>query len=520
MPEVGLSTRAQVDRAVVLYAYGLGREAAPFDFGNSSLFSAMGESAGPYTVNQSGGVYSELAEFLDAQQPLETRNDAEAYLDRLAQSGRALDGESEQVRRDAGAGVVPPAYILSNVLGQIGGQLSTDPARSRFVDSLVRRTREKGITGDWRARAEAMVRSSYNPALARQQAVLQTLQGRAGQDGGVWRLRDGESYYAWLLKQGTTTTMTAAEVHQLGVDQNRDLTECMDALLKALGLTQGSVGARMSALAADPMNVFPNTDEGRANEVRYLEGKIAQMRTEMPKVSALGLKAPVQVRRVPVQIQDGAGLGYMNPAPLDGSRPAIYYINLKDTANWPNFDLADLSYHETIPGHAWQFAYLNERKSVPTIRQILSGFNAYVEGWALYSEQLADEIGMYDNDPLGRLGYLQALKFRAVRLVVDTGVHALRWTREQAVDYAVKGTGRARAAMFSEVDRYIATPGQACGYKVGQTEIVRLREKAKAALGPKFNLVGFDDAVITTGPAPLTVLADVIDRWTAARQRA
>jgi uncharacterized protein (DUF885 family) len=328
-------------------------------------------------------------------------------------------------------------------------------------------------------------------------------------------LRQGESYYAWCLKVGTTTTQTPAEVHKIGLDQNAQIIARMDTLLKAQGLTQGTVGARMAALGKDPKQLFPDTDDGRDEALAYLTKIIADTRLVMPKISRLDLKAPVIAKRVPVDIQDGAGLGYMNPGAIDGSRPSTYYINLKTTSTWPKFSMPTLTHHETIPGHAWQLAYLVETGKLPLIRVILSGFNAYVEGWALYAEQLADEIGLYDDDPFARLGYLQAQQFRACRLVADTGLHAMRWTREQTVQWMVEQTGRTDFAMTSEVDRYCNTPGQACGYKTGHNEILRLRDKAKARLGDRFDLRDFDDWVVEAGAMPLTVLASVIDSRTA-----
>jgi uncharacterized protein (DUF885 family) len=206
----------------------------------------------------------------------------------------------------------------------------------------------------------------------------------------------------------------------------------------------------------------------------------------------------------------------MNFGSLDGSRPSIYYVNLKDTGNWPKYTLPSLTFHETVPGHAWQGAYLAEHKA-PLIKSLL-GFNAFIEGWALYAEQLADELGMYADDPFGQLGYLQAQQFRACRLVADTGLHSKRWTREQTFQWLAQNTGRAVGAMTSETDRYIGTPGQACGYKVGHTEIVRLREKAKAALGPKFDVRDYDDVVVRSGGVPLTVLETVIDGYISSKK--
>jgi len=230
----------------------------------------------------------------------------------------------------------------------------------------------------------------------------------------------------------------------------------------------------------------------------------------------MALKAEVEVKAVPKEIEAGAALGYMNFASLDGSRPAIYYVNLQDTGNWPRYSLASLTMHEALPGHAWQGAYLAERRNeIPTISALM-GFNAFVEGWALYAEQLADEAGLYRDDPLGRLGYLQAQRFRASRLVIDTGLHHKRWSREKAVETMVAATGRSVGAVTSEVDRYCASPGQACGYKVGHTEILRLRQMARTALGSKFDLRDFNDATVSTGGVPLAVLKSVIERYVAA----
>jgi uncharacterized protein (DUF885 family) len=276
----------------------------------------------------------------------------------------------------------------------------------------------------------------------------------------------------------------------------------------------------VAALTKDPKFLYANDDDGKAKLIAYLNGRIAAMRPLLPKMSKMHLKAEVVVHAVPKDIELGAGLGYMNPGALDGSRPSIYYINLHDTANWPRFTLPSLTYHETIPGHAWQGAYLAEKHDEIPLISSLMGFNAYVEGWALYAEQLADEMGLYDDDPFGRLGYLQAQQFRACRLVADTGLHAKRWSREKTVQWLAETTGRATAAMTSEVDRYCGTPGQACGYKVGHTEINRLRDKAKAALGPRYDVRDFDDVVVKTGGVPLTVLATIIDDYIGRTRRA
>ncbi|HEX2816501.1 MAG TPA: DUF885 domain-containing protein [Phenylobacterium sp.] len=512
-PDAHLSPAARLNKAVVKYAFELGRDAAPFDYGENTLGSAMGESAGPYVVSQQGGAYSAAPEFLDSQHQVHTRADAEAYLARVHAIARVMSQETERVRKDAGLGVIPPDFILANTIGQQEGLLAIPAAQARMATALGRKVKEAGLSGDYQARAAAIVEKEVYPALAAQLATLKGLQAKAGHDAGVWRLPNGEAYYRWLLREGTTTTLTAEQVHNMGLEQNKAIEARMDGLLRAQGLTQGSVGERMTALGKDPKYLFPNTDAGREQLIAYLNGLIAGVRPKLSKAFNLRLKAPVVVKRVPIDIQDGAGQGYMNTGSLDGSRPSTYYINLKSTENWPKFSLPSLTYHETIPGHTWQGAYLTETGKLPLIRILLSGFNAYVEGYALYAEQLGDEIGMYDDDWAGRLGYLQAQKFRAVRLVVDTGLHAKRWSREQAVQWAMDNSGRTRASMTSEIDRYCGTPGQACGYKVGHTEINKLRDRAKAGLGSKYDLRTFDDLLVKTGAVPLTVLGDVVDGY-------
>ncbi|MDB5418194.1 MAG: hypothetical protein JWP50_1613 [Phenylobacterium sp.] len=518
-PDAGLSPRSRIDKATVAYALQLSVEATPFDYGSNTLADAMNESAGPYVVSQQSGVYSFLPEFLDSQHKVETEADADAYLSRLHEMARALAHEDERMTADAGKGVIPPDFILANVIGQQQDLLKIPAAEARLTRSLARRAAEKKLPGSYGERAQRMVEAEVYPALARQLETLKGLQGAAGHDAGVWRLPKGEAYYAWLLKVGTTTDLNPDQVHQMGLEQNRAIESRMDGLLKAQGLTQGTVGERMAALGKDPKYLFADTDAGRAQLIAYLNGVIASVRPRLQSAFDLKLKAPVQVKRVPVDIQDGAGQGYMNTGSLDGSRPSTYYINLKSTSNWPKFSLPTLTFHEGIPGHAWQGAYLTETGKLPLIRLLISGFNAYVEGWALYAEQLGDEIGMYDDDWAGRLGYLQAQKFRATRLVVDTGLHAKRWTREQAVKWAMDSTGRTQNSMTSEIDRYCGTPGQACGYKVGHSEINRLRDKAKAALGSRYDLRRFDDLLVETGAVPLTVLDGVVDSWIASGGR-
>lgn len=519
LASVNRASLGSQDRALydsVAYSLMSGERGTRFAYGR---IGSLG-GGGPYVISQQDGSYQSVPEFLDSAHKVENASDAEAYLSRLGAFAVALDQETEQARRDAGMGVIAPDFVLDTALGQMKRLRAVPAANARMVMALVAKAKAKGLAGDWSARATKIVSDSVYPALDRQIAAVTGIRGKAKHDAGVWKLPQGDAYYAWQLQYATSTAMTPAEVHGMGLDQGAELDARMDSVLKAQGMTQGTVGERLAALTKDPRQLFANTDAGKREAVTYVQGKMDELRAFLPRVSRMTMKAGVTVKRVPQDIESGAALGYMNPAALDGSRPAIYYINLKDSANWPKFTIPTLSAHEGLPGHSWQFAYIAEhRDDVPTITSIM-GFNAFVEGWALYSEQLVDELGFYKDDPFGQLGMFQALRFRASRLVTDTGLHDLKWSREKAVDYMRSTTGRSVAAVTSEVDRYCASPGQACGYKVGHTEIVRLREKAKAALGAKFDVRDFDDAVVQTGGVPLTVLATLVDDYIARAKAA
>ena len=272
----------------------------------------------------------------------------------------------------------------------------------------------------------------------------------------------------------------------------------------------------MTAMGKDPRHLFPDDDKGRAQILAYIEGRLTDIRTRLPRAFATLVPAKLIVKRVPVEIEAGMPGAYAGAGSIDGSVPGNYYINLRDTNSWPRYSLPTLTYHEGIPGHIWQGEYSYK---LPLIRSLLP-FNAYSEGWALYAEQLGDELGAYDGDVAGRLGYLQSIAYRCCRLVVDTGLHAKRWTRQQAIDWFATTNGSTVEEVQGEVDRYCAWPGQACGYKVGHGEIVRLRETAKTALGPKFDFRLFNDAVVKSGGVPMTVLAGNVEAWVAERKGA
>jgi len=497
-----LSPMGRTDLEVAEYAYRQGAEGGErFPFGETAGYAPYS----PYVLSQLSGVYQVVPDFLDSVHPVKSGADAETYLARLDAFAGALDADTEDLRKDAARGVLAPDFALDAALSQLRQLRAPAPEASGLATSLSRRAAAAKIAGDWNRRAAAIIGGKVYPALDRQIAAVQELRGLARPDPGIWKIPDGEAFYAGALAFHTTTRLTPAQAHDLGLKQVAELEAQMDALLRDQGMTEGSVGARMTALAKRPDQLYPNTDAGRADLLKTLNLQTDAMRAKMPLAFRTLPKTPVEIVRVPPEIEAGAPNGYATPPSLDGSRPGRFYVNLKDTAEWPKFTLPTLTYHEAIPGHQWEGAIAMASPEIPRLRQVALDFAAYAEGWGLYAEQLADELGAYEGDPLGKLGYLQSLQFRAVRVVVDTGMHAKRWSREQATDYMVEKTGYVRSRAQREIDRYAVWPGQACAYKIGHTEWVRLREEAKARAGAKFDLKTFHD-VLRRGASPLVVL--------------
>jgi uncharacterized protein (DUF885 family) len=510
--QTGIGAATLIDLDVAIAAHRLAAEGFRFPYGDVVTLSAnWSYRNAPYVVAQNTGVFVEIPDFLDSSHTVTTAADADAYLARVQAYAAGLDGETERLRHDSGLGVVAPDFLLDKTLRQMKSARAQPVGDWGLVMSLAKRA--ASLRGGYSDRARRLAEEKVAPALDRQIAELARHRARADGRAGVWKLPDGDRYYAWALRAATTSTMTPDEVHAMGLEQLRELQGRMDPLLRAQGLTRGTVGERMTALGKDPKSLFPNTDAGRAQILDYLNGRVADIRTRLPRAFATLVRGNLIIKRVPPEIEAGAPGGYAGAGTIDGSVPGNYYINLRDTAIWPRHALPTLTYHEGIPGHVWQGEYTYK---LPLIRSLLA-FNAYSEGWALYAEQLAEELGVYDGDPVGRLGYMQSIAFRCCRLVVDTGLHAKRWTRGQAIDWFVKTNGSSAKEVQSEVDRYCAWPGQACGYKVGHSEINRLRDRARATLGDRFDLRTFDDALVLGGNVPMTLLERVIDRYVASR---
>ncbi|HYD89544.1 MAG TPA: DUF885 family protein [Vitreimonas sp.] len=489
----------------------------------NSAFNVGGGAGAPYVVTQLTGSYGDFPDFMDSQHPLRTRDEADGYMARLNEYVRVLDQETAIIREDAAAGVIPPDFAIDRALEQMNAFTSTAPAQIVLVQTLVRRLPNvaeipEAERANYISRAEAAVRDAILPAYERQKAALTEVRRNAVHDAGIWRLPQGAEMYAASLRSRTTTTMSPDEIHDMGVELIRGFHSEMDAILRAEGMRRGSVAQRVQQLSRRADQLYPNTDEGRAQILADLNAQTRHIESLMPQAFNTLARAQLEIRRVPVTTEAGAPGGYYQRAALDGSRPGAYYINLRNTHEWPRFTLPTLNYHEGVPGHHWQISIQQESGAIPFIRSAMLGFSAFSEGWGLYAEQLADELGVYADNPLGRLGYLQSMTFRASRLVVDTGIHHKRWSREQAIASMVEATGDQESSITTEIERYCVWPGQACSYMVGRQAINRMRDSARTALGDRFDLKGFHDTMLANGAVPLSVLARIVDNWVATQR--
>ncbi len=506
-----MGQEARTHLAVTTAAHELAAEGFAFGFGEMATLNGLWYySTGPYAVAQNVGAFVTIPSLLNNIHAIASTADADAYLARMEAYAASLDGETDRLAHDRGIGVVAPDFLLDRTLRQLRTARAQPVQEWGVVTTIAGRTAD--MPGDHAARAAKLASDRIAPALDRQMAELARHRSVATSDAGVWKLPRGDAYYDWALRASTTSSLSPEEAHQLGLEQVKELSAQMDGLLRKQGLTQGTVGERMTALGKDSRHLYPNTEAGRAQIIDYATGCIANIRARLPRTFATLVPGKVVVKRVPAEIEAGASAGSAKAGTIDGSVPGTFFINLRDTANIPRFAVPTLAFHEGIPGHIWQGEYSYK---LPLIRSLLA-FNAYSEGWALYAEQLADELGIYADDPLGRLGYLQSISFRACRVVVDTGLHAKRWTREQAIHWFATTNGSSLDYVTSEVDRYCAWPGQACGYKAGQNEINRLRRNAMADLGARYDVRQFHDWVVKAGGMPMTVLAQLVEERIAA----
>ena len=501
LPSDGLSHSTRTSVEVVKSAYRTALDGLALPYGDVPV---GGWRNTPYVVIQNVGAYLDVPRFLDSEHQVRSAEDAQSWLARLARYPAALDGELERMQAARAVGLIPPAFLIDKALEQLTAS-ATGLSLARLADSKL--APYPGLPME----AKRIIADRVLPALRRQIEELRAQRAQATDDAGMWARPAGTDYYRWVLKASTTTAMTPEEIHQLGIDTLRSLHGRMDPILRSLGYTEGSVGQRMLAINQDPRFLFPAGDAGRAQILSFIQDRIAIIRGKMPQAFRTLVRGNVEVRRLPPEEEPGAPGAYGGAGSIDGTIPGKFWINLKDGHDHNRMSLPTLTHHEAIPGHVWEGEY---SLKLPLIRSLLS-FGAFSEGWALYAEQLADELGVYDDDPAGRLGYLDSIAFRACRLVVDTGLHHKRWTREQARAYFLEQVGNENA---SEVDRYCSWPGQATSYEVGHQAINRERERARAALGPRYDLRDFNSAVVAGGNVPMDVLARNVSEYVRTTQ--
>ena len=467
----------------------------------------------PYTINQLSGPTVDIPNFLNTQQPVSNSEEAEAYLVRLAAVKGALDGALENVREAVSQGAIPPDFVVEKSLAVVEAFVAAPAEQNAIYISFIERLDAAGIedAAAYAERALKIVSDDVIPAYGRIAAYLAEIRGSAPHDAGIWRLPNGEALYKAMIRHMTDSDRSPEEVHQTGLDEVERITSEMDTLLRGEGYIEGSVGERMQQLNVEERFVYPNDADGKAALLADARAQIDAIKVAMPDWFSTMPKHPVEVRPVPEFSQNSAPTGYYyQPAP-DGSRPGVYWLNLRDTALHPRFALPTLTFHESIPGHHMQLGTMIEQDVPPIVWAIWS--NAAGEGWALYAERLAAEMGMYADDPYGDLGRLQAELHRAVRLVVDTGMHAKKWSREQAIEYMVSVEGVDEGAAISEIERYAVWPAQALGYKLGMLRILGLRNLAQQRLGDDFDIRDFNDQVLQVAGTPLPYIEATIREW-------
>ena len=484
------------------------------DYGAS--FSTYGLWYVPYSINQLSGPTLSIPNLMGSQHSVADVEQARRYLARLAALPGVLDDALAKLRHDVALGAIPPDFVIDKTRAVVDKFAAPRAADHSLVTGFRSRLDKAGVAGaaDLAAQAQSLVDEGVLPAYRRISAYLAEIRPQAPHDAGIWRLPQGDALYRAMVRQMTDSDLDPEEVHRIGLAEVARIAAEMDALLRAQGYATGSIGERMLALGAEKRFVYPNDDAGKAAILADIQTQLAGVRAVLPTWFGVLPKHDVDVRAVPAFSQDSAPGGYYDPPAPDGSRPGTYWINLRDTALWPRYAVATLTYHEAIPGHHMQMAIAIEQ-GIPLVANALFS-NPSGEGWALYSEALAKEMGLYADDPFGDLGRLQAEMHRAVRLVVDTGMHAKKWSREQAVDYMMENEGAERSYVESEIERYAVWPGQALGYKLGMLKIQALREEARAALGERFDIREFHDRLLRVSSYALPVIEHEIREWIRA----
>jgi uncharacterized protein (DUF885 family) len=470
-----------------------------------------------YPVNQLFGVQSEFPSFMVNTHRLLAPHDCEYYRQRLDAVGTKFDQLLESLKLREQKGILPPRFVVEKVLTEMESFVAYPVAENILATSFkVRAAKISDLTDEQRVafqkRVETAISDRVYPAYHKLIDYFTALLPKTTTDDGVWKLPDGEAFYAYALRKSTTTTLQPQEVHDLGMREVARIEAEIRAILDANGFAGRPTVEAMEELTKNPRFLFSNDDKGRADALAEYTRLIAQATERSRQLFATVPKAKIEVQRVPVFKEATAPGAYYQGASIDRTRPGVFYANLRDMTEIPKWAMPTLAYHEGVPGHHWQIATAQELKGLPQFRKLIP-FTAYQEGWALYTEWLAKEAGWYEGDPFGDLGRLQAELFRAVRLVVDTGIHAKRWPREQAIAFMREKTSMGEKEVTAEIERYIVNPGQACAYKVGMLKLQELRKRAQTELGTKFDQREFHDVVLRNGAVPLEILEEQVNAY-------
>jgi len=484
-------------------------------------YAWLGAQSQLYAVNPAFGIQKTVPNFLVLDQTISDEQSAREYIERLKSLGPLLDAVRADAIRQAKQGVVPPDFIIEESIAEMIQMIQPKTGDNPLVRNLADKTAKLSLNANTRAEllseANLATRDIIYPAYLRLIAQQRALIPHAGHEAGVWRLKDGSSYYADQLKYLTSTNMTPDEIHNYGLSEVARILGQMDVILRSVSLNEGSVGARMAELMADPRFTYSNTEAGRSHMLNRYRQILNRVEPMLPAFFSNIPTIPLDVLRMPDSGENDLAGAYYNPPSYDGKRSGIFLANLSDVTKTPTWAMPTLAYHEGIPGHHLQTSMALENPDLPLLQRMQS-VPAYEEGWALYAEYLAGEMGLYKGDPYGDLGRLQAELLRATRLVVDTGMHAKHWSREQAIQYMQSTTGMAPSDVTMEVDRYIVWPGQACAYMIGMKVILDLREEAMSGLGPRFNLKEFHTQILENGPMPLWLLQKNVESWIAGEK--
>ncbi|MCO7224662.1 DUF885 family protein [Pleionea sp. CnH1-48] len=510
--EEGMTEDEKLSKDILMYLLDIGVEAEAFQLHT-------------YPLNQLFGAQSNFPSFMDAQHQVEELRDAEDYVKRMAAVKTKFSQILAGLKLREQAQIIPPRFVIERVLTEMKDFIKQPATENILYTSLKKKMEaiDKGqeLTLEERsvlASAAETIEQDVYPAYQLFIDYFGSLADKASDDDGFWKLPQGDKAYQLALKLFTTTDYSPDYIHNLGLSEVARIQQEILAILAAEGRdVSGGFTKAMADLSAESRFYYPDTQEGREQILKDYQSMIDEISAGLDGAFRVRPEAPVEVLRIPEFKEKTAPGAYYQRASIDGQRPGRFYANLYDIKATPKYGMRTLAYHEATPGHHFQQSIQQELQGVPIFRKF-APFTAYSEGWALYAERLAWELGFQEN-PYDNIGRLQAELFRSVRLVVDTGIHAKRWTREQAIDYMLNNTGMAKSDVVSEIERYIVMPGQATSYKVGMIKILELREKAKQALGEQFDLRDFHDQVLKNGAVPLDILERIIDRYIEAKRK-